>query len=313
MRALTQRLRDLLTRMRIEEIVAAIFFLPMAFFTFLYCGRDGYARGTEARFYFTLGMIAVYIFLLARYSHKRWVRVMRDLMPFAFCIAIYTNLHDLVYFVHPDSIDHILVLIDQSLFGIQLPIYLQQFRPDAWIHWLQGCYSAFFYFPFLLGLTLYLQKKYPAYREFLVTIILTFFAGYFLYVVFPAVGPKIYFKSFFDNPQYAGWQAEEKLYRFFNIAPSARRDAFPSLHNAITLLVLLFAFRFERRFFWIALPFALSLMIATVWLGHHYVIDVLAGWALALGAFWAFPRWERRRRTAIPVAAPNPPGDPPRP
>jgi membrane-associated phospholipid phosphatase len=40
---------------------------------------------------------------------------------------------------------------------------------------------------------------------------------------------------------------------------------------------------------------ALSLM----YFAEHYLIDILAGWALVAGSFWFWGRWERRQGDPI--------------
>ena len=59
------------------------------------------------------------------------------------------------------------------------------------------------------------------------------------------------------------------------------RAAFPSLHAAVSLVALVYAWRHVRAWFWVLLPFALGLWVSTIYLRHHYVVDLLAGWALA--------------------------------
>jgi len=84
--------------------------------------------------------------------------------------------------------------------------------------------------------------------------------------------------------------AELKL---ISILPSQARDAFPSLHTAVTLLTLAFAFKYLRWLFWLLLPVCIGLLVATVYLRHHYVIDLIAGVFLALAAYLIIPRLER--------------------
>lgn len=283
-----------LKRLRIEEMVAVAFCAPMAVLTLLFVGKPGCSKGVELRFDITCLGILVYSLFLWRSRSGPLLRTIRDIAPFVFCILIYTNLHDLVYFIHPTNIDPTLIRIDQTLFGTQLSIVAQRFQPCGLIRWLQFCYSQFVCVPVTFALTLYLQQRYPEYRRFLVSVTLTFFSGYFLYVIFPAVGPKHYLKEYFQNPDLLNWRVEEDLYRFFQIAPRVRRDAFPSLHTAVTVVTTIFAFRYCRTYFYISLPFHLSLIVSTVYLGHHYLIDVLAGVVLALLACRYFPRLEDR-------------------
>jgi membrane-associated phospholipid phosphatase len=71
-----------------------------------------------------------------------------------------------------------------------------------------------------------------------------------------------------------------------------QRDAFPSGHTAIAIVVLAMAARYQRRLFYPLLVITVSLMISTIYLRYHYVIDVIAGVLLAvlcLGVtFWLY-------------------------
>jgi membrane-associated phospholipid phosphatase len=78
-----------------------------------------------------------------------------------------------------------------------------------------------------------------------------------------------------------------------NVLPRESRCAFPSLHSAVTLLALIFAWKYTRITFWLILPFCLGLFISTIYLRHHYVIDIFAGWALAIPVFIFIPRFDR--------------------
>jgi membrane-associated phospholipid phosphatase len=60
-----------------------------------------------------------------------------------------------------------------------------------------------------------------------------------------------------------------------------KQDAFPSGHTAVVLLVLAYAWRSVRGLFWICLPLVVALILSTVYLRYHYVVDVLAGFLLA--------------------------------
>ena len=74
--------------------------------------------------------------------------------------------------------------------------------------------------------------------------------------------------------------------------PLTTQGAFPSLHCAIALLALLLAWKHLRWCFWVQLPFGVGLIVGTVYLRHHWVVDILAGFVLAIIALWAGPRVE---------------------
>jgi membrane-associated phospholipid phosphatase len=50
----------------------------------------------------------------------------------------------------------------------------------------------------------------------------------------------------------------------------------------MTLLALYYARRFHRRTFWFFLPVGVAIIVSTVYLRYHYVVDVVAGALLAV-------------------------------
>ena len=86
--------------------------------------------------------------------------------------------------------------------------------------------------------------------------------------------------------------------------------AMPSLHVAYPLMVTLFTW--QRGSVWRILTIAFLLLVsfAAVYLGHHYVLDVLAGYAVAVGSAWAGVQLGRRlgpRDPAEPAPATSSP------
>lgn len=71
--------------------------------------------------------------------------------------------------------------------------------------------------------------------------------------------------------------------------------AMPSLHAGTACLVALFAVsRLRSPWRWAALGYPLMMGFTLVYYGEHYVIDVLAGYLLAVAVHAAFGWWERR-------------------
>jgi len=137
------------------------------------------------------------------------------------------------------------------------------------------------------------------FRYVMVTTILCFYSGYFLYVIFPAAPPRFVLIGEFTKTFTGGIITNASDSAINAVLPQTSRCAFPSLHSAVTTVSLVFAFRYLRRLFWILLPFAIGLILATIYLRHHYVIDLLAGFALCIITLWYAPRlenwWERTR------------------
>ena len=162
-----------------------------------------------------------------------------------------------------------------------------------------------------MSLILLAKRRFADFRAATLAVITCFFLGYALYVIFPAAPPRLvlvseYTKNLYGYPQFFSSLNAEA----FSLLPVDSRAAFPSLHTAVSVVMLAGAWRYLRGWFWIALPLAVGLWVSTIYLRHHYVVDLLAGFALAPVALWAAPRLDRwwaavsARWASLPRAAP---------
>jgi membrane-associated phospholipid phosphatase len=73
----------------------------------------------------------------------------------------------------------------------------------------------------------------------------------------------------------------------------ASRAAFPSLHAGVSFTSLYYAWKHCRWFFPVLLFFVTGLIASTVYLRHHYVVDLIAGAFLVPWTAWVTPRLDR--------------------
>ena len=224
---------------------------------------------------------------------------LRETLPFAFCISIYTNMHDMVHLVNPNDVDNKLIVLDDYILGFQPAIYLEKFISPELTDFMYFSYSSFLFYILLFTMYLYVRKNYHAFRETLVSVILTFYIGYIGYVIFPAVGPKFTMAHLFETSLSGSFITDRLSFLMdYEISEYTRRDCFPSLHNGVIFLILLFAFKHQKTYALIFLPFAIALFISTLYLRYHYFIDMIAGFILATAMFYLGPitnnYWERK-------------------
>ena len=71
--------------------------------------------------------------------------------------------------------------------------------------------------------------------------------------------------------------------------------AFPSSHVGISTIVMILAYRANKRLFIILAPVYILLCCATVYIQAHYLIDVFAGWISAILIYitstWMYKKW----------------------
>jgi membrane-associated phospholipid phosphatase len=300
-------------KLRLEEFLALVLLIPMIFFMIIYHDKEGFRPSNVERFIIT-GLVFILFLGILKLKNlkilpkskigiviKYILTFLRETLPFLFCISIYTNMHDMVHLVNPNDIDSILIAWDEYLLGGQPALYLEQFITPNLTDLMYFSYSSFLIYILLFSLYLYVNKQHVAFRETLVSVILTFYIGYIGYVIFPAVGPKFSMANLFET-SLSGNYITDKLSFIMNyeISEYTRRDCFPSLHNGIILLILLFAFKHKKTYGFIFLPFAVALFISTLYLRYHYFVDMIAGFLLAIVMFYSGPLlnkwWEMKRR-----------------
>ncbi|RKZ31659.1 hypothetical protein DRQ36_01180 [bacterium] len=292
------KIKRLALRLRFEELVAVVFLLPMVVITLRahgYFSAGGnipkYIRGDLQRLIAVFFLIAVFIALRKWNPGGKIYCFIREAAPFGLAVAIYTNLHDTIYFVNPHDIHDILIKIDAWMFGVQPVLWAQKFYHPILTEFFSFCYMNYFIIPLVVPFTLYFRRKYFEYREALLGVVLSYYFGYFLYIAFPAAPPRLVLADQFTRNFYGYFF--DAAQRTVIISAASSRAAFPSLHCGTTLLAMIYAFKHARTMFWAFLPIAVGLILGTVYLRHHYVIDILAGFALAIFVYFVSPKLDR--------------------
>jgi membrane-associated phospholipid phosphatase len=302
------RVRRLLFRLRPEEAVALAFVLPTTWLTiaaYLHA-RDAGLMGPRypggvVRLAVAVSLLSGLALALRRWPASAPVRGLRETVPLLACFLIYTNLHDTIGFVNPHDVHHWLVALDGMIFGVQPCVWAERFITPARTELMQFLYLNFFWIAPSTSAILLAQRRFREFRAATLGIVACFFMGYALYVVFPAAPPRLVLVyEFTKNLRGYPVGFSNLSAQAFSLLPVDSRGAFPSLHTAASLVALVYAWRHLRRFFFVLVPFVLGLWASTIYLRHHYFVDLVAGWLLAPVAVWTAPRvdawWARQQR-----------------
>jgi len=297
-------------RLRVEEAIALAFLVPTTYLTFAayFYAREAGVLGR--RHPGGVVRLAVAVVCLAALGAARWLRPpsramqgLREVLPFLACILIYTNLHDTIGFVNPHDIHHVLAGLDRALFGVVPAVWAERFVGPGLTELMQFFYVGFVWIAPSTSLILLAARRWREFRTATLGVIVCFYLGYALYVVFPAAPPRLVLVYEFKRSlQGYPYLFSNLSARAFALLPVDSRAAFPSLHAAVSALALYYAWRYVRAWFWVLMPFALGLWASTIYLRHHYVVDLFAGWLLAPVAAWLAPRldaWWGRRQQAL--------------
>jgi hypothetical protein len=183
-------------------------------------------------------------------------------------------------------VDATLHALDLRLFGVEPAEAWDAFVRPSTTEW----FSFFYYGYFILVAVHILPALFFGRSErFLVTFgfgfVWLYCVGHIVYTIVPAYGP--YAHLSFHHPLEGGlwWPLVKKTVA--SVDGSARTDVFPSLHTAGPTFLALYSFRNRRelpfQYTWLPLSFAATqIILATMFLRWHYLIDICAGLLLAV-------------------------------
>jgi hypothetical protein len=159
------------------------------------------------------------------------------------------------------------------------------------IHW------SYFFVPHVAAIIIW--KNSPAlYRRFLLTIIITLGIGLIVYFLTPAAPPWLTAdrapqQDIFRVMANVGRSINSSVYdRTYNVLGDPNPvAAMPSLHQAITFVVFLYARHVGRLWGVIGFVYAVAMGFSLVYTGEHYVIDAVVGSAIAIYAYVYAGKW----------------------
>ncbi len=220
-------------------------------------------------------------------------------------LASFLQLHWILPVASPGSYDAALVDFDLRAFGFEPALSW-----DRWVTPTTTEWFAFFYYSYFFILLGYLipsalfERRTRVLGELSWGVLWIVCLGHALYLVVPGFGPYRHLGGHFRH-ELAGdfwWPLVRSAVQAVDGA--ARKDIFPSLHTALPTFLALFSFRNRRhapfRHLWpVTAFFASQIIVATMFLRWHYLVDVVAGVLLAssayLGARFVVPAELRRR------------------
>ena len=220
----------------------------------------------------------------------------------------YTWTKLLVPLMHPHLYDQALFDLDRKLFFGSSPsiFFLQLFSAPAFLRFIDLTYAQFFVGGMLVSFGVFFSS--PARRiriAFMTSSVLMWLVGAWLYVLFPSLGPAFRFPDvWMPYAPYLRWTQTAQAILMRNYANVLRMSrggvaqvflgmgiaAFPSLHVATQSLVAIWFNRVWRGGTVIFTAAAFFVFIGSMITGWHYLIDGLAGVAIAFGSY-AVSQW----------------------
>jgi membrane-associated phospholipid phosphatase len=195
-------------------------------------------------------------------------------------LYIFNSMGTLIASIHATTFDARLIAVDHAIFGVHPTVWMERFISPLLTGLLQFAYISYYFIPLSLGVVLIARGRFGEFEMVLFGILLCFYLSYVGYLLIPAIGPRFTLRHL----QTGDLQVSpfiETIQDALNGLEKNKTDAFPSGHTAVSLMSLYYAWKErEKKLFAGLIPVVTGLIISTVYLRYHYVIDVIAGIAL---------------------------------
>lgn len=238
-------------------------------------------------------------------------RAIRDFYPVVMIFVVFKQVHVVIQSMERTDWDPLFIAADRWLFGGDPTVWMGQFSHPVLTELLQVSYASYYFMMIALGVELRRREDPDAFRFVVFTITLGFFLSYLGYILFPGVGPRFTLHDFGAlDAELPGLALTQFLRDAINAGESiprgaanplalAQRDIFPSGHTQMTLLTLWFAWKHRIRSRHVITVLGILLIVATVYLRYHYVVDLVGGAVFMALTLFLAPRlsaaWEARR------------------
>ena len=207
------------------------------------------------------------------------VTLFLDFYPAIFLPILFNTLSPLILATRGGAQDEVLIAADRAIFGVDVTVWMERFARPGVNDLFYVFYATYYFIALSLGLVLWSRDRAAA-RRYVFTLMVVYYVSYAGYFTIPALGPRfaqaaLYTKSLTETAVARG------INDTINFLEKTKLDVFPSGHTMISVAVLLVAWKRARDVFWVLLPIATGLIISTVYCRFHYVVDLIAGTALA--------------------------------
>ncbi len=244
--------------------------------------------GGGSRLLLAAGLLAAVLLLARTRAAAGPLGFLRDWLPVAVVVALYLALQPVIEALNPERWDAALAAADARWLAALGEAWFGLLGRPAWLtDLLYGAYASFYLLPVSVAGAARRWRGPAAFERVVLALLLCFYLSYAGYFLWPALGPRVARAA--EATALGGGALSGLVRDFLASAEATTLDAFPSGHTAVSLLSAALGTRlFPRAAPWLW-GWAGLVVAATVYVRVHYVVDVLAGVALAVLVWLAAP------------------------
>jgi len=215
------------------------------------------------------------IIYIQKSRNSNWINFIHLFYPILMLSYFYGETSLINHFIFSKNLDPIIYSWEEVLFGFQPSIEFSIKFPQYWFSELLH-FGYFSYYLLTIGVSITFYILRPALAEKVIFIIVTsFYIYYIVFIIFPVVGPQYYFIFPLNEVVDTGiFSRLVELIQYYGEHPTG---AFPSSHVGMVVIFLYLSYGNIRWLFWVIIPLFILILLATVFIKAHYVVDVFAG------------------------------------
>jgi membrane-associated phospholipid phosphatase len=282
--------------------LSLFFLIGLGFLTLFFRGQIPLWRSLLLRYAALIGLLFFLKLLSDRAGKGKWGPFLYHFSPILFIILIYDSLGDLIQYLGSD-IDPWLIRMDFLMFGVHPTVWIERWIVPWLTDGMSLAYASYYFIPLTLVVVLYAKGRMAEFSLSVFVLTFGYYVSFIGYILFPAIGPRFTLTHLQTVPL-EGSLLTDVVRDVLNALEHNKRDCMPSGHTQIVLIALYLAYRYEKLLFSIFLPIICGLILSTVYLRYHYVVDLFAGTAMAVGCVVIGPRldawWSRSREPFRP-------------
>ena len=268
------------------------FLIGLILLTLVFQGRIPLWRSLLLNYAILLGLLFALTLSSSRKGIGKVSTFFQHFSPILFVVFIYESLGNLIQYLQPD-VDPWLIQIDFFMFGVHPTLWMEQWIVPWFTDILSLAYLSYYFIPVVFIVVFYLKGRMVELERSIFILAFGYYISFIGYILFPAIGPRYAMAHLYSIPL-EGSFITDFVRDTLNALEHNKRDVMPSGHTQIVLMLLFLAYRHEKVLFYIFLPIICGLILSTVYLRYHYVVDLMVGVALAIGCVIIGPtlyRW----------------------
>jgi membrane-associated phospholipid phosphatase len=255
-----------------------------------------------ALFQFDLGLIALVILPVVlvvlkmtkksdqKLFLKQWVPLIVILLSYEALQGMAGSTYNILNLLPYDK-----MLWSVNLTGTIQRMFYSQLMTDVMLLF----YSLHFYLVIVASVVLWLFKR-QLFSKYAIAITITSYVSLLIFALYPTAPPwysgaacnlanfaspcSLSASTSLSASAQSAPPVISQLVHLNNLVESDKYAAFPSLHAAYVTLFCAFMVKFRRKLIFVMVPLEFGVLFATLYLGQHYTIDLIAGVSLALAS-----------------------------